>query len=102
MPQVDFFKADIDYERLEKLWRKAVKSSWLTSGPLVQQFEQGLGSLLATDKVLAVSSCTHATHLALVLSGVGPGDEVLLPANTFVSVFEVINLVGAKAVICDI
>src|SRR5690606_15851296 len=64
-------------------------------------FGQALGGVPA-DLVVAVSSCTTALHLALLAAGVGPGDEVIVPALTFVAASNVVRLVGATPVFADI
>ena len=89
----------------EEEWQ-AVKepllSGWLTSGPKVREFEQLFAERHQVKHAIAVTSATSALHLALVALGVGPGDEVIVPAFTWVSTANVVLHQGAKVVFCDI
>jgi pyridoxal phosphate-dependent aminotransferase EpsN len=81
---------------------EAFDSNWIAPlGPQVDAFEQEIGAYLAGRAAAAMSSGTAALHLALVLLGVGPGDEVVAPTLTFVgSVGPVVHL-GARPVLLD-
>jgi perosamine synthetase len=68
----------------------------------VTEFEEQLGRYLGTDYVLATNTGTSALHLALLVAGVGPGDEVIVPSLTFVAAFQVVSLAGAIPIPCDI
>ncbi len=81
---------------------QVLRSGWLTRGPVTQQFEQTLQDLLEVPYVVAVSSCTAALHLALVLHNVGPGDEVVTTPMTFVASINAILETGATPVLVDI
>ena len=74
---------------------------FLGMGAEVQQFEQALTDFFGRA-ALCVASGTAALHLALQACGIGPGDEVLVPALTYVASFQAISATGAKAVACDI
>src|ERR671937_1218785 len=71
-------------------------------GPKVEQFERGLAEVCRTEHAVAVSSGTAARHLALLALGVGPGDEVIVPAYTFPATANVVALVGARPVLVDV
>lgn len=71
-------------------------------GPRVRSFEEKTASLLGRRFGVAVSSGTAALHLALLALGVGPGDEVILPALSFMATSNVVEWVGAKPRFCDI
>ena len=77
---------------------------WLGMGSYVQKFEERLADYLELDgKHLACVNTGHsALHLALVLAGVGPGDEVVTPSFNCVSDFQAIMTVGADPVLCDV
>ena len=79
-----------------------LRSGWLTMGPKVLEFEKRFAKFIGTKYAIAVNSCTAALHLALLAHDIGPGDEVLVPAFTFVSTVNVILHVGAKPVFVDI
>ena len=78
------------------------ETGWLTSGPKVREFEQLFAQRHQVKHALAVTSATTALHLALVALGVGPGDEVVVPAFTWVSTANVVLHCGAKVVFCDV
>ena len=60
-------------------------SGWLTMGPRTGAFEQALSDFVGTPHAVTVSSGTAALHLACLAAGIGPGDEVIVPAFTFVA-----------------
>jgi perosamine synthetase len=82
--------------------REPLINGWLTSGPKVREFEQLFAERHQVKHALAVTSATTALHLALVALGVGPGDEVIVPAFTWVSTANVVIYCGAKPVFADI
>lgn len=82
--------------------REPILSGWLTQGPKVLQFEKEFASLHKVNHALAVTSCTTGLHLALVAMGVGPGDEVIVPAFTWVATANVVLYCGATPVFCDV
>jgi len=77
-------------------------SGWISTGPKVAKFEKMLAGYLNTDKVHALHSCTSGLFLALLVSGIGEGDEVITTPMTFASTANVIEHVGAKPVFVDI
>ncbi len=79
-----------------------LRSGWLVQGSQVKSFEEKWSAFTAAPHSLAVTSCTSAMHLALVSLGLSPGDEVILPAFTWISTANVIEHQGAKPVFCDI
>lgn len=86
-----------------KYLRECMKSGWLSSeGPFVKKFEQQFASYLGVRHASATSSGTAALHLALLALGVGPGDEVILPAMTIASCYFAIWYTGAKAIPVDV
>lgn len=80
----------------------AIKSGWTTMGPKTIEFEERFALYTAMPYAVAVSSCTAALHLALKVCNIGPGDEVIVPANTFVATAEVVFYCGATPVLADI
>ena len=79
-----------------------LRSNWITTGPKTKRFEQEMAAYLGAPAALALSSCTAALHLALVLEGIGPGDEVITSPMTFTSTVAVIEHVGARPVLVDV
>jgi dTDP-4-amino-4,6-dideoxygalactose transaminase len=79
-----------------------LESGWLTMGPRIQQFESALAQHVGTPHAVTVSSGTAALHLALRAAGVGPGDEVIVPAFTFVASASAARYAGAEPVLCDV
>ena len=81
-----------------------LRSGWLTQGPVCQEFEERFAALIgapaANTKI--VSSCTSALHLGLAALGVGPGDEVIVPALSFVATANCARYVGATPIFADI
>jgi dTDP-4-amino-4,6-dideoxygalactose transaminase len=77
-------------------------SGWLTQGPRVAAFEEQVARLCDSRYAVAVSSCTAALHLALLACGVQPGDEVVLPALSFVATANAVRYCGAIPVFVDI
>jgi dTDP-4-amino-4,6-dideoxygalactose transaminase len=81
---------------------EVLESGQLTMGPKVDEFERGLATACGTEHAVVVSSGTAALHLAVLALGIGPGDEVLVPAYTFPATANVVALVGAKPVLVDV
>ncbi len=79
-----------------------IDSGWITMGKKVRQFEQAFAMLHKAEDVIAVSSCTAGLHLIMHGLGLGPGDEVLVPAMTFVATPNCVLYVGATPVFVDI
>ncbi|OHA26145.1 MAG: UDP-4-amino-4,6-dideoxy-N-acetyl-beta-L-altrosamine transaminase [Candidatus Taylorbacteria bacterium RIFCSPHIGHO2_02_FULL_44_36] len=79
-----------------------LKSDWLTQGPKVLEFEKALAKYCSAKFAVAVSSGTAALHLAYSVAGIGEGDEVITTPNTFVATTNMLLVVGAKPVFCDI
>jgi dTDP-4-amino-4,6-dideoxygalactose transaminase len=71
-------------------------------GPKVEEFERGLAEICDTEHAVAVSSGTAALHLAVLALGIGPGDEVLVPAYTFPATANVVAHAGAKPALVDV
>jgi dTDP-4-amino-4,6-dideoxygalactose transaminase len=78
-----------------------LRSGWITAGPKVKRFERSLEAHLGAEHVRCVSSCTAALGLALRVAGVGRGDEVIVPAMTFVATANAVEEVGATPVLVD-
>ncbi len=79
-----------------------LRSGQLFLGPQTQSFEAEWAAYCGTSFAIAVSNGTDALHLALRAAGVGPGDEVITVANTFIATLEAIKQVGARPILVDI
>ena len=79
-----------------------LETGQLTMGPKVAEFESLLAHACETTHAVAVSSGTAALHLAAIALGLGPGDEVVVPAYTFPATGNVVELLGARAVLADV
>lgn len=94
-------KATIAEEELKAV-EEVLKSGWLTTGAKVNEFEEQMQRYLPVAKAIGVSSCTAGLHVALAAVGIGPGDEVIVPAYTFVATAHVVEWLGAKPVLVDV
>jgi perosamine synthetase len=81
---------------------EALEGNRLSMGPFVERLEAAFAAYVGTRHAIAVSSGTAALHLALLALGVGPGDEVIVPALTFVATANAVRYCGAKPVIVDV
>jgi len=82
--------------------REPLLSGWMTQGPKVLQFEKEFAEIHQVRHALAVTSCTTGLHLALTALGIGPGDEVIVPAFTWVATANVVLYCGATPIFCDV
>lgn len=80
----------------------AVTSGWVAQGPRVAKFEAAFADAIGVPHAVALSSCTTALHLALVVAGIGPGDEVIVPSLSFIATANVVRYVGARPVFADV
>ncbi len=97
-----FTRPTIDESTIDGV-SEVFRSGWLATGPNVSQFEQALSDYVGGDRtVLAVTSGTAALELSLQACGIGPGDEVIVPAMTFASTANVVLRVGATPVLVDV
>ena len=79
-----------------------VRSGWVAQGPRVAEFERRFAGTVGAEHGVAVSSCTTALHLALLVLGVGPGDEVIVPSLSFIATANAARYVGATPVFADV
>jgi len=85
-----------------KAVREPLSNGWLTQGPKVAQFEKNFAGRHEVTHAIATSSCTTGLHLILSAMGIGPGDEVIVPAFTWVSTANVVLYCGATPVLADV
>jgi perosamine synthetase len=79
-----------------------LQSGWVVQGPLVEEFERRFAAFAGAAHAAAASSCTTALHLAVAALGLKPGDEVIVPAFTWVSTANVVEYMAARPVFCDV
>lgn len=78
-----------------------LKSGWVTTGPRIEQFEAGLAQYLGAPHVISTNAATSAFHLALKALNIGAGDEVIIPAMTWLSPVSMIVQTGARPIFVD-
>ena len=100
-PFIPFSRPWIDDTEIEAV-SQVLASKWISTGNRVREFERAFAEYLGVKHAIAVSSCTHALHLSLVVAGIGNGDEVITTPYTFTATAEAIRYVGAKPVFVDI
>jgi dTDP-4-amino-4,6-dideoxygalactose transaminase len=85
------------FEAFEKVYEKTAFSG----GPFVEEFEKAFAPFCNTKYALGVSNGTTALHLAMLAMGIGAGDEVIIPANTFIATAWGVSHAGATPVFVD-
>ena len=81
--------------------RETILSGWITTGPRTKKLEKQISEYVHTEKTVCLNSATAAMEMALHLLGVGPGDEVIVPAYTYTATASVVCHVGARVVMVD-
>ncbi|TKI04655.1 UDP-4-amino-4-deoxy-L-arabinose aminotransferase [Martelella alba] len=99
--QLPFSRPAIGEEEIAAVQR-VLRSGWITTGPQCRQLETDFSAVFGCKHSIAVSSATAGMHLALMALGIGPGDEVITPSQTWVSTVNMIELLGARPVMIDV
>lgn len=81
---------------------RVIRSGWIGMGAETLAFEKELSDFLGGPHVITVNSCTSALFLSLLMSGVGPGDEVICPSLTWCSTANAALYLGATPIFCDV
>ena len=100
MKQIPFSPPHIDQQTIDAVI-DALKSGWITTGPKVRELEHQIGLYTETKNVLCLNSWTNAAELALRWFGIGPGDEVIVPAYTYAATANIVCHLGAQPVLVD-
>ena len=100
MRKIPFSPPDITEAEIQEVC-EALRSGWITTGPRVKQFEQNLKEFTHADGVVCLSSATASEELNLRILGIGPGDEVLVPAYTYTATASAAIHVGATVKFID-
>lgn len=101
MYSIPLFNLNFD-DKEEKAVVEVLKSNWISSGPKTLELERKFASMLNVKYALAVSNCTAALHLATIVAGIQPGDDVIVPSLTFVATVNAIRYVGGNPIFCDV
>ena len=98
--QIKFSPPDISQEEIDEVI-DTLKSGWITTGPKTKKFEQEIAKFCHTSKAVCLNSQTACQELTLRVLGIGPGDEVIVPAYTYTATASVVAHVGASIVMID-
>ena len=97
---IPFSPPDMSEAEIEQV-AEALRSGWITTGPKTKEFEKKIAAYVGTNKAVCLNSATAAMEMALRLIGVGPDDEVIVPAYTYTATASVTQHVGCKVVMVD-
>ena len=97
---VTFSPPDMTEAEVEEVG-KAILSGWITTGPRTKQLEKEISEFVNTEKTVCLNSATASMEMVLHLLGIGPGDEVIVPAYTYTATASVTQHVGCKLVMVD-
>lgn len=89
-------------EREQELVAEVIASGWVTQGPRVEEFERCFAAYVGAPHAVAVTSCTTALHLALLVLDIGAGDEVIVPSMTFIATANTILQARATPIFVEI
>jgi dTDP-4-amino-4,6-dideoxygalactose transaminase len=94
---------DLNFDEAEEdAVLKTIRSKWISTGPKTAEFEKKFAEMLQVKHAVALSNCTVALHLGLLLMDIKPGDEVICPSLTFVATVNAIRYLNAVPVFADI
>jgi perosamine synthetase len=79
-----------------------ILTGWITQGPKVEEFEEKFAKYVGSKYAVAVSNCTTALHLCMIVSGIGKDDEVICPSMSYIATANAIVYVGAKPVFAEV
>lgn len=98
---IPFGKPMIDAAEIEAMTR-VMSGTQLVHGPVTKAFEEAFATRIGARRAVSVSSCTAGLHLSLFAQGIGPGDEVVVPAMTHVATAHAVEFCGARPVFADV
>ena len=89
-------------DELSVIWKQTVNDSAFIGGAAVDRFEASFAAYCGTELCVGVADGTDALLLAMRAAGIGPGDEVIIPTNTFFATAEAVSMAGATPVFVDV
>ena len=95
-----FSPPDISEEEIQEV-AEALRSGWITTGPRTKKLERQIAEYCGVERAVCLNSQTACAEMALRILGIGPGDEVIVPAYTYTATASVVCHVGAKLVLID-
>lgn len=101
MKKIPFSPPDIGEKEIVAVG-EVLRSGWITTGPQTKEFERRIAAYCHTEKAVCLNSATACMESVLRLLGIGPGDEVIVPAYTYTATASVVCHVGAKLVLIDV
>ncbi len=101
MTEIPLTKPYFDADEIAEI-KGVLDSGWVTQGPKVKEFEEGVARKIQSKHAIAITNCTSALHLALLCSGISSGDEVLVADYTFPATGHAVLYCGAKPIFVDI
>lgn len=94
---------ELNFDRAEEdAILDTIRSRWISTGPKTAELENKFAKMLGVKHAVALTNCTASLHLALILLGIQPGDEVICPSLTFVATVNAIKYVGGVPVFADV
>jgi dTDP-4-amino-4,6-dideoxygalactose transaminase len=100
-PAIPLMRPEMGDEEIA-LVAETIRSGWITQGPRVRELEAAFCVQTGAAHAIAVSNCTTALHLALLVLDVGPGDEVIVPPHSYIATANAVLYCGARPVFADI
>ncbi len=100
MMKIPFSPPDITEQEIREV-AEALRSGWITTGPRTKELERQVAAFCGTERAVCLNSQTACAEMALHVLGVGPGDEVIVPAYTYTATASVVYHVGATIVMVD-
>ena len=97
---IPFSPPDISEQEVQEV-AHALRSGWITTGPRTKELEKQIAAYIGVNRCVCLNSQTACAEMALRVLGVGPGDEVIVPAYTYTATASVVCHVGAKPVMID-
>ena len=97
---IPFSPPDITEREIEEV-ANALRSGWITTGPRTKELERQVAAFCGTERAVCLNSQTACAEMALHVLGIGPGDEVIVPAYTYTASASVVAHVGATIVMID-